>query len=400
MTSFVGLGGLANGRNIKREGKRMSSQRSNNQSNRVIALTVGANVTLREEAMARGWRLVNLHYSEGELPQGIVPSGALVSELPDSLLVAKLRRLGCPIVRLGHLPHSDDASLPAVLPDVAMQGQRAAEHFFQRGFSDVGFFGHDPWSNAQALFEGFRERAETLGMACHLYRFRGIRYRRNKKRKQREFTAWLNGLPLPLGLLAPGDDLAARYCTWIQQADLVIPEDIAVFSRGSLPDICESTIPTISAFEPDEESCTRAACDLLARLMQGEPAPTAPIMIHPGAVIERESTNVLATPDRVVANALRYMWDHYEKDLSVDDIASVVGLSGRQLERRFQQALQRTVNQELRRKRLEEAKILLHRTDLAVADVGARVGFHSTTFFHRSFRSAFGQTPARYRRGV
>jgi len=378
----------------------MPTRRGRKRAQTLIALAMPANLSLREEAMARGWRLVNLHYSDGVLPKGIVPSGALVSELPGSDIVKMLSRLGCKIVRYGNLPHPDDALLPAVLPDTFMQGHRAAEHFFERGFRSVGYFGHDPWADAQRLFEGFRERAETLGMACHLYQFQGARYRRNAKRKQHEFTAWLRTLPQPLGLLSPGDDLAARYCTWISQAKFAIPEDIAVLSRGSRPENCESTIPTISSFEPDEPQRMREACDLLARLMAGTPAPTEPILIPPGNITERESTNVLATPDRLVAAALRYLWDHYEEDLSVDDIAAVVDMSGRQLERRFRQALRRTVNQELRRKRLEEAKILLHRTDLAVADVAARVGFHSTTFFHRSFRSAFGQTPARYRRNA
>jgi len=116
-------------------------------------------------------------------------------------------------------------------------------------------------------------------------------------------------------------------------------------------------------------------------------------------VVERESTNVLATPDRAVAAALRYMWDHLDLDLSVEQIAGEVGMSSRQLARRFQQALDRTPTEELLRKRLVEAKHLLRSTDFSIADLAPMVGFRSTTYLHRTFREAFGLTPAQWRRG-
>ena len=84
-------------------------------------------------------------------------------------------------------------------------------------------------------------------------------------------------------------------------------------------------------------------------------------------------------------------------DLSVEDVARQVGLSSRQLERRFRRALDRSVNEEMRRKRLAEAKRLLRSTDCTIAELCTRVGFGSTTYLHRAFRAAFGTTPARYR---
>ena len=86
-------------------------------------------------------------------------------------------------------------------------------------------------------------------------------------------------------------------------------------------------------------------------------------------------------------------------DLTVGQIAREVGLSSRQLARHFQRALGRGVTEELLRKRLEEAKRLLRATDLPIADLAPRVGFRSTTYLHRTFRQAFGLTPAQYRRG-
>ena len=107
---------------------------------------------------------------------------------------------------------------------------------------------------------------------------------------------------------------------------------------------------------------------------------------------------MLATPDRDVAAALRYMWAHLERDLSVVDVAREVGMSSRQLARHFQAALGRTVSEEFLRKRLVEAKRLLRSTDYRIADLAPLVGFRSTSYLHSSFQKAFSMTPAKYRR--
>jgi LacI family transcriptional regulator len=365
-----------------------------------VALTVDANRWLREEARARGWRLFNVKYHFNRLPSGVVPQGALVDCLPDHELVLKWRRSGIPVVRLGLLPHPDDVLVPAVLPDQAAEGRLAADHFHERGFRDVGYVGNDPWSEKQLLFEGFRARAESLGMVCHLTRFRHINGETNedkRARQEREFAAWLRGVTKPLGLLVSGIARAVTQCSWADVAGFSVPDDVAVLSIGNMPGISESTIPTISTVELDHEGLMHSACNLLARMMAGEPVPKAPAMISPREVVERESTNVLATTDAAVAVALRYMQNHLQQDLSVEMIAEQAGLSSRQLVRRFQKALHRSVTDETLRQRLEETKRLLRSTDIRIIDIAPMVGFHSTTYLHRAFRRAFGQTPEDYR---
>jgi len=237
----------------------------------LVALALEADRQIRKEALARGWRMVNLFYSP--LPEGVVPRGALVTELPDAERVLGLRELGVPVVRLGNLPHPDDDKVPAVLPDHTAEGALAAQHFFERGFRDVGYFGRDPWSDAKVLFEGFEARAEALGMACHLYQSkegaRGESQEAKTQRRRREFAAWLREVPKPLGLLASGDWLAAVYCAWTAQSGLDVPGDIAVLSTGVHLDICESSMPTISSLDLDHAGRVRAACDLLERMMAG-----------------------------------------------------------------------------------------------------------------------------------
>jgi LacI family transcriptional regulator len=366
---------------------------------KLVALVMEPSRLVRDEALARGWQMVNLFYSP--LPEGIVPVGALCDALPDQSSIVQLRRLGLPVVRIGKLPHPDDDKVPAVLPDFVAEGFLAAEHFFERGFRNVGYFGRDPWSDAQALFEGFRQRSEELGMICHLHQLKeNLKDSREErtKRKRSEFIRWIRNVPKPLGLLSQGDWIAAVQCTWSVEAGLDVPSDVAVLAGRSSDEICESTLPTLSCIAPDEKRRVMEACDLLEKMMAGASGPKDPIMIPPLGVIERESTNVLATPDRMVASALRYIWDHIDLDLSVEKVADEIGISSRQLARHFQKALGRTVTQELRRKRLEELKKLLRYTEMPIADLAPKVGFRSTTYLHHTFRDAFGMTPLQFRR--
>ena len=120
-------------------------------------------------------------------------------------------------------------------------------------------------------------------------------------------------------------------------------------------------------------------------------------MIAPRHVVERESTNVLATPDPKVAAALRYMWDHLDLDLSVDAIAHEVGVSRRTLECAFRKHLRRGINAELRRKRLEVFRELLISSDTPIADLAPMVGFRTMVHLQRSFRRAYGMSPRQFR---
>jgi len=366
---------------------------------KLVALVLQPNRYINEEAQIRGWKIVNLFYSP--LPEGVIPLGALADILPDKPSVLELLNLGIPVVRLGNLPHPDDLKIPAVLPDLSAQGALASDHFFERGFRDVGYFGRDPWSDAQELFEGFNRRANEQGMRCHLHRLKEnplSSEKERKKRKRQDFIAWLRAVPKPFGLLCPGEWIAAVQCTWAAQAGFDVPSDIAVLASGSSFEISESTMPTLSTIMLNEKGRIHAACDILDSMMAGACAPKSPIMIPPAGVIERESTNVLATPDRAVATALRYMWDHIDLDLSVESIGEAVGMSSRQLARHFKQALGRTITEELRRKRLHDLKVLLRSTNIPIAELAPMVGFRSTTYLHHTFREAFGITPLQYRR--
>ena len=122
-------------------------------------------------------------------------------------------------------------------------------------------------------------------------------------------------------------------------------------------------------------------------------------MIPPRGVVARRSTDVLAVEDPTVARAMRFMWDHLDQNVSVEDVALQAGVARRQLERAFRQHIKRGVNAELRRKRLERCCELLRSTEITISDIAPMIGFRSNDYLHASFKQAFGVTPRQYRLG-
>lgn len=346
------------------------------------------------------WRLLDLRHRGNDLPTGLV-KGAIVDKLPSDKLVQWLLRHKCSTIRIGRLPHPQDGRVPAVVEDLAATGRMGADHFAERGFRHVGYVGHVPWGDFKPLHDAFAARAGEHGMSCHLLRFvpsselpPEARYRFRRQL----FAEWLEGIPRPVGLLGYTDNMAAMLCSMCADVGIRVPEEVAVLGRGNNRFSCECSQLTLSSIALDHTREARTAVDMLLRLMAGKPVPETCVQIAPLNVVIRESTDVLATPDRAVASALRYMWDHLAQDLSAEDISRQVGMSHRQLTRRFRQALGRGINAEMRRKRLEEVCRLLRSTRLTVADIASATGFHSSDYLHRTFRRAFGTTPHGYRR--
>jgi AraC family carnitine catabolism transcriptional activator len=107
--------------------------------------------------------------------------------------------------------------------------------------------------------------------------------------------------------------------------------------------------------------------------------------------------NAPATSDAVFA-ARALMAKHIDEPLTCAEIARRVGLSLRQIERRFRGELRCSVLQQYRQIRMAKAHQLLQQTDLRVTQIAFSCGFASPEYFCRLYRSLFGCSPSRDRR--
>lgn len=206
----------------------------------------------------------------------------------------------------------------------------------------------------------------------------------------------IGDLPKPAGVFSFADFMIVQVFLACSQAGLSVPEEVGLLGCGNSIVSRLNRIP-ISSIDTSMDQCVVTALRLLRDLMAGKPAPREPVMVPPEGAVVRTSTDVLTVPDRAIARALRFMWDHFSENISIQNIADAAGLPRRSLERRFRNHLNRSVHDELKRKRVTELRNLLLTTHEPIADLAPRAGFHTLTHANRCFLAAYGVCPGKYR---
>jgi AraC family carnitine catabolism transcriptional activator len=105
-----------------------------------------------------------------------------------------------------------------------------------------------------------------------------------------------------------------------------------------------------------------------------------------------------SSSDAAVVQARTIMLAHIDEPLTCREIARRVGLSLRQIERRFRDELRCSLLQHYRQIRIAKAHQLLQQTELSVTEVAFSCGFSSPEYFCRLYRAFFGCSPSRDRR--
>ncbi len=91
------------------------------------------------------------------------------------------------------------------------------------------------------------------------------------------------------------------------------------------------------------------------------------------------------------------MQRHSEQPLGSRQLAELVNVTPRQLERLFRQHLHETPSNFYLALRLDKARQLLRQTDMSVLEVGLACGFESASYFSRCYRSRFASSPSQDR---
>ena len=93
----------------------------------------------------------------------------------------------------------------------------------------------------------------------------------------------------------------------------------------------------------------------------------------------------------------RFLESHYASPLSLDDIASAVGMDRFSLCRYYAKVHGTTVMDALLHIRIEKAKRFLRYSSDPVREIGFLCGFESPSYFGKRFRQSVGCTPTEYR---
>ena len=96
-----------------------------------------------------------------------------------------------------------------------------------------------------------------------------------------------------------------------------------------------------------------------------------------------------------------YIYHHYqERNLGAETLSAMVFLSPGYLSAVFKEETGVTLNRFIREVRMEKAKELLETTNMKISGIAKEVGFSNNSYFCRSFREFFGDTPEACRKGT
>ncbi|NJP18266.1 MAG: helix-turn-helix transcriptional regulator [Hydrococcus sp. CRU_1_1] len=95
--------------------------------------------------------------------------------------------------------------------------------------------------------------------------------------------------------------------------------------------------------------------------------------------------------------AIDYIHTHLDRELSLVEIAGTINISPTYFASLFKRAMGISPHQYVIQQRVERAKLMLSKTDLAIADIALQVGFSSQSHLTQQFKRLTGITPKQVR---
>jgi LacI family transcriptional regulator len=283
--------------------------------------------------------------------------------------------------------------------DPAGEGRMVVDYFLNCGLRQFAHFGDEATWVIKILREAYCRAAEEQGQKCYVYDC--PTHEPNAAlwtaSQRRGLAKWLRSLPRPIGVHTPSDLHSVFLLEMCAECNIAVPEEVAILGRGNDPVICETVYPALSSVDLNPRRTGYEAASLLDKMMAGKKWKE-PIVVPPSHVVVRKSTDLLAIEDRDVAHAVRYIRQYACKGIDVPRVVEEVGLSRRTLELRFFQYLGRSPKAEILRVQVEQAKMLLTRTDKSSESIARLCGFSSLEYFATAFRRTVGMQPQAYRK--
>jgi len=352
-----------------------------------------------------GWNFV---LQERDLRGGIpewLPNwrgDGIICRLSDPALTDVLSAASCPVVDLyGRIQHP---SIPSLDTDAAAVAKMAARFYLDAAFEQFAFCGFPGLWFSDQRQQAFLGILDELGFGCRVYQpvagstMDDVALRESLHPSgSDELVSWLADLPAQTAVLACNDVRAQQLLTAAVRAGRRIPEDIAVMGVDDDELICELTNPRLTSIRPDTKSLGYHAAHWLDLLMQQRPLPARNLLLPPIGIVERASTDVIASSDPVFIRAIRHIRAHVGEVSRVCEVAEIAQCSRSSLEQKFRKILGRSVRDEIIRVKIRRAQILLAETHRNLDQISAACGFATASHFLRIFKKSVGMTPGDYR---
>jgi LacI family transcriptional regulator len=328
----------------------------------------------------------------------------ILMRVDQPALAREIVSLGIPTVDL--LGEPDKDGCPVYMTDDFAMAAMASDHLINNGFVYFAFCGFPGIPFSDRRQRGFTECVARNGFQVVSYERRSRHFGEILRAEEHGFleidaiAKWLRRLPKPVAVFACNDVRALQVVQACHVAGCSVPDEVSALGVDNDEIITELCHPKLSSIQPDTVSTGYKACLCLDNMMNRlKPDPyfdwTPPV-----GVIERDSTNVIATTDKLVANALRAIRDEACDGLTVKKLLDHLRVSRSQLEAKFRRILGRTVHDEITRVRLKRVCQLLYAGEDPLKTIARKSGYLDVSHLSRLFRKNFGVWPGEYRKRI
>lgn len=310
--------------------------------------------------------------------------------------VRRFKKANIPLIAQDFKERLQD--VPNITGDYKEAGRMAAEYFLKKGFRNFAFYGfrNIVWSRERA--EGFKERVKEAGYDVHLYERTDSRATDLWHYKPSTLTRWLKSLPKPVALMSCDDNLGNHITEASRQIKIKIPDDIAVLGVDNDEMLCDLSDPPLSSIGLDTEKCGYEAARLMHKMIEQGPGKFEDIVVQPTQVVSRMSTDIFASSDKYIVDALKYIHENLDKNLKVNQVLKEVPMSRRSLEKRFVMTTGYPVYEYIYNKRIEKFTQKLLETDMTIFEIALDLGLSDSKNIARQFKQLKGLTPVAYRK--
>lgn len=369
----------------------------------------------------RSWSISLPEQSRGADPPDWIRrwnGDGIIARIETEVIARAVKKAALPTIDVSAARLLPD--LPFVETDDAAIATHAAEHLLERGFRVLAYCGDERFNWSRYREQQFVRHVRAAGAEVHVHHtVDPMNTTRTWSRQRQQLLRWITQLPKPVGIMACYDIQAQRVLDACRDLNIAVPEEVAVIGVDNDPLLCELCDPPLSSVIPNTHRAGFLAAQLLDEWMAGQreaqvasnrrshsirsSGPLHPIepvahLIPPSGVRTRQSSDILAIDDPMVAQAMRHIRERACCGLSVSQLLQAVPLSRRALEGRFQRLLGRSPHAEIIRVRLDQVRHLLTETDLSIGSIARRTGFPHEEYLSVVFRRETGTTPSDFRR--
>lgn len=109
------------------------------------------------------------------------------------------------------------------------------------------------------------------------------------------------------------------------------------------------------------------------------------------------SVTIQNTANTYVQKSIEYISANYSYPITIEDIASYVGISRSQLFRSFDAVVQKSPKEYLTDYRIKQACFLLEHTNFSITAIANSLGFDNSLYFSKTFHKKKGMSPSQFR---